>query len=248
MLDPVSILGFTAAGLQVFQQLIQLKNRILAKPDDGETLRAIRDEAQNLFTELRKYEKNLTGEEESESVNDDEPDPVASTEGLVRTVKAASMELRDVLQDVVDEIDGLGKRKRIAKALTFLSIYSPRFERRLTVALRTFQLKFTLQNKKQTENSLAEMTAKLDKLTLTKQQFVEDFPEMKDAIAAIDGRIAALSKGMDEIRVNQVEFQEAMKGYFPEMVSQIWEGVRKDGDETRELVRALCTYLPSEPS
>jgi chromosome segregation ATPase len=243
MLDPVSILGLTAAGMQMFQQLVQLQNRILAKPDDRKTLRAIRDEARNLISELRKHEKNLTGEEKLECVDGKEPAAEASTEELVRNVKTASMELRDVLQDVVNEIDGLGKRKRITKVLTYLSIYSPRFERRLAAALRTFQLKFSLQNQKQTEDSLAEMTQKLDKLTLTKQQLEEDFPEMNDAIARIDGRITALSKGMDEIRTSQVQFQETMKDYFPEMVSQIREDVRKDGDETRELVQALCTYL-----
>jgi hypothetical protein len=211
-------------------------------------LHAIRHEAQKLIGELRKYENDLTGEAESEAmeVNVGAGAERVSMEDkkLVGQVRTASMELRDVLLDVVEDIDSLGKRKRITKVLTCLSIYSPRFERRLTAALQTFQLKFSLQNQKQTENSLAQMTEKLDKLALTKQQFVQDFPEMKDAIAAIDGRIAALSKGMDEIRASQRQFQDAMKRYFPEMMSQIREDVRKDGEETRELVRALCTYVP----
>jgi hypothetical protein len=244
MLDPVSLVGLAAAGMQMFQQLVELKNRILAKPDDKKTLRAIRSETQQMIKELRKYEKDLISEANlgfsNVKVVGAEAEGVSTDKGVVGDVKTASMELRDVLQDVIDDIDGLGKRGFIKNVLTCLSIYSPRFEQRLTAALRVFHVKFALQSQRKSENSLAEMTQKLDRLTINKQHLEEDLPEMTDAIALIDDRIAALRKSMDEVRTSQVMFQDAMKTYFPEMRSQIREDVRKDGDETRELVRSLC--------
>jgi hypothetical protein len=215
-MDPVAIVGIAAAALQIGQQLIQLKNRILAKPADEKTLLAIRGETQQNIDQLRKYENDLTGE-----------------------ARDASRELRDVLQDIVNEIDALGKRRRTMKMLTCLSIYSPQFEQRLSLALRTFQFKFALQNQKQSDQVMEIMTKEMADLKISKDTLGK-ISGMDEAMAVLNTQIRALEMKMEDVRTSQLQLQNSLEVNFPNMVSEIKDDVRRDGGLTRELMNELC--------
>jgi hypothetical protein len=213
-LDPATAIGVAAAAVQMAQQLNQLKNRILRKPVDRKALLAIYDEARQHIVCLQGWEKDLVGE-----------------------ARSASIELRGVLQDVIDDIEGLKRRKRLVKIVNTLAIYTPQFDVRITHALRTFHLNVSVPTQKQSNDMLASITKQMEELQITKNQ-LQQISGMDQAIAEVEARIRESERKIAEIKSLQVRIQESLS-FIPGIVNQTGEDVRKDRDKTRAMMSAL---------
>jgi hypothetical protein len=215
--DPIVGVGLIAAALQILQQLNQLKIRILSKPKDGKTLRAIRDEAYGHIECLKTWEDELGGD-----------------------MKLVCRQLQEVLEEILNEIDDLKKRNVTVKVLTCLRIYSPLFQQRITHAISLFHVKLSVEGQKQAKQQMDMVTKQMEELQITKNQ-LQRISGTEDVLTKVDSEIRKLERTIEEIKFGQAQMQESLELFFPTMVTQITEQVKTDGNETRELMRSLIT-------
>jgi hypothetical protein len=215
MLDPATAFRLAVGAVQLFQQLNQLKNTILAKLSDQKVLRALRSDAHSLVDQLRDWEGQMGA-----------------------GGKAACEELRHILQQVVDEIDDLKKRNWVKKAMTCLRVHTPPFQQRFNNALNLFHVRMSVGSQKLSEELLKSMTAEMKELRITMKQ-LEQTPGAESAIALIDHRIRELDQRLHEVSSAQSRIQKSLDAFIPEIVTQITEHVSSEGNETCELMRTL---------
>jgi len=172
-------------------------------------LQAVRDDAHRLVARLQTWDREIKGD-----------------------AKRACRDLSDVLQTVVDAIDDLKKRNWLTKAITCLRIYTPPFQQRLAGALDIFHVKMSVESQKLSEKLLESMTDQMNELRITRNQ-LDKIPGAESAIAPVDARIHDLEEKMNEIRSVQARIEESMNSVVPQIVTQLAEHVRSDGDDTR---------------
>jgi hypothetical protein len=112
------------------------------------------------------------------------------------------------------------------KVLTCLSIYSPQFEQRLSLALRMFQLKFALQNQKQSDQVMEMMTKEMADLKMSKDTLGR-ISGLDEAIAIITKKIRDLETKMEDVRTSQQQLQQSLDFNFPKIVAEIKDNVRR---------------------
>jgi hypothetical protein len=214
--DPLSALGGVAAGLQLLQQFYQLGDRILAKPKDTKSIKAIRDDAHAYILTL----DTCLGQMEGQG-------------------KVVGNTLCQTLQAIVNEIDGLKERKFGAKFITALKLYSPEFQKKLTKALEDFKFSMCIEaNMKSAfaDKMLVEVTEKLKKLEITRETLKELGAE--ESISKVEDQIRNLSQRIMDIQSVMAKVQEALSEFqsTQTLISDMTRRIENEIVSTRDMI------------
>ena len=221
MADPLSILGAAAAALQFAQFICSVGTRLFQKPKDNKTLQALCKDCKSCIDLLNQWN------------NSGSLDPDAGI---------ACTQLRLVLLDIVQELESLKGKKKFAKLVTALAIYSPDFQTKLKAAFEFFQFQMCVQSNKQSsavKAKLDEMTQSLDSLKLSASALKAAGVAGTDEIQAnLASKVESLSESMDGIQQG-VELVRGLMKSISATVSQfpkILEEIKAEGKENRDAV------------
>ena len=151
-MDPLSILGAAAASLQIVEFISKLGLRILEKRKDSKSLKEIVRDIKKYIVYIEKWEGEMEGE-----------------------AKVACQELRRMLKEVMEEIEGRGAAKKTFSAVA-LRFHAPEYQAKLNNAFQEFQFRMCIEGRKQStdaDKSLAELTVKLNELHITTKRLKE---------------------------------------------------------------------------
>src|SRR5277367_1359472 len=218
MATGLDILGATTSALQIVGMICSLGNRILDKPKDTKSIRAIVVDAKSYIRHLEQWKRILVGD-----------------------AKEACLELHQQLQSLVDEIDGYEGRKTFEKAKTCLKLYKPEFREKFADALEKFKFRMCVESRRSVgdvDGKLGEMTERMKELHIASKA-LDTLPGMEEGVERVNATIQALSKdimaltsAITEVRssLNQLESSTVGRG-------QLEDGIRADGEITRETLQ-----------
>ena len=219
MVGGLEALGALSAAVQLAGTIYSIGIRILdEKPNDRKSIRQLVVDARSYITQLARSETTVTGD-----------------------ARAACRELHRQLDIIIDDIDGLGRRKTSERAKTWLKLWKPEFRERFADALETFKFRMCLENhssKREMIEELGRMTERMKELRIASKT-LETLPRMEDGVAELEKHIQDLSQQISSL----TRGIENIEGLLSRMDSrsvakpQLEAVVRTDGELTRASIR-----------
>lgn len=180
-MDPVSILGTTSSAIQIAELICKLGIRILGKRKDKKSLKKLLEDSTKYILYLERWEGEFEGE-----------------------AKAACLQLRTLLGEIVDEIDAMETGNPVKKAFTAvqLKFHAPEYQSRVSEALREFQMRMCMVGSKSTKDAdvtLEGITRRIGELQITAKT-LDNFPAANDTIEQVHSEMERLSKTLCEMK------------------------------------------------
>src|SRR5271170_475067 len=189
MATGLDILGATASALQIVGMICSVGNRILDKPKDTKSIRAIVVDAKSYIRHLEQWNTAIKGE-----------------------AKEACEELQEQLQSLVDETDGHKGRKGLEKAKTCLKLYKPEFREKFADALEKFKFRMCVESRRsvvEMDDKLKGMTKSMEELRITSKT-LETLPGMEEGVAKVEEKIRELSEDISALTSDVAKVQSAL--------------------------------------
>jgi len=218
MVTPLDVLGATASALQIVGMICSLGNRILDKPKDAKSLRMICTDAKRYALVLKQWEIEMKNE-----------------------VKEACVILREELESIVEEIEGLKARKALVKAREFLKLYKSEFREQFADALEEFQFRMSIESQRSVEEmdrKLRNMEKEIENLMITSKT-LETLPNMEISISTVEEKMRSISHEMRRLMgaIQRVESLLNQLEMNPSPTLRLESVIMADGNATREEIR-----------
>ena len=229
IMSGLEILGATAAGLQIADKMWDICTQILEKPKDTKAVAALSADAQSLSARLRLHELKMK-------------------DGALQ----ACQQLRNRLDELVDEIRGLRERNTCSKVATAFKLRNPIFREKYEHMLNEFKVRMCIEN----QNSVTEMDGRVKAMMEMMKQLKVDaeplkgVPEMEGAFLALQETIAQLTSDIATVKATARQIREAIddqRKMLTKVMPQFQKDIKIDGDITRQKIdvstRAVIDHI-----
>lgn len=218
----LEVLGTAASVLQILGLLYNLTARIFKKPKDVKALTAIRSDAQQYAVRLRQWESQLTAGPQD-----------------------ACRNLREMLEDVVKDLEALGTRNTREKVLTALKLYQPEYQKRFGDLIEEFKFRMCAEGQisaTKMRDQLNYITEKMEELRITSKT-LQNRLGTEAIIASLQQEIEDLSKSIQAIRAGIDDIHRTIKTLEQWSIPAIEKTLKSDGDNTRQTIEESTSTL-----
>lgn len=218
MVGGFDVLGAAASGLQIVGLICNLGTRLLDKPKDTKAVAEIATDAQSYSMQLKQWEGQLTGD-----------------------AVHACRHLRETLDAIVAEVEGMKDRKKLVNVVTALKFYKPEFREKFADALEVFKVRMCIESQKsvgEIDGKLKGMTKAMEELRITAKT-LEKMPGTLSVIEMTREEMARLSEDIHNLETVSQQIRLAIEDsqqVTALIIPQIERNIKIDGETTRERI------------